>query len=80
MQVLSGWGVIAMDLRTTRWRRRLAILAVSALLPLAWPSVSNADVAFACKAVDVNTCTVTIVLSSNMNEQVTMTMTDKNPW
>jgi hypothetical protein len=41
---------------------------------------SGSDPTFQCVSVNVDTCTVTIPLSSNMNEQVVSTMPDSKPW
>ena len=43
-------------------------------------SASAGDPAFACVSVNADTCTVTIALTSNMNEQVSSSMPDTQPW
>jgi hypothetical protein len=66
------------------WSNRLGIV----LATLAFVSVglttstaaNAADPAFPCVVVNADTCTVTIPLTSNMNEQVGSTMPDTKPW
>ncbi|MGD0055994.1 MAG: hypothetical protein ABSC34_11240 [Acidimicrobiales bacterium] len=61
---------------------RLVAAAVMASSPL-WLFAGSADAApvnFTCVVVNVDTCTVTIALTSNMDEQVGSTMPDTQPW
>lgn len=50
------------------------------LLGAASAAPAGADEAFTCVSSDPNTCTATIPLTSNMNETVTSTMPDSQPW
>jgi hypothetical protein len=62
---------------------RLAVAAACLSLPtvgLAAVASAGGDPSFPCVSVDVNTCTVTIALTSNMNETVGSTMPDSQPW
>jgi hypothetical protein len=65
-------------------RNRLGIVVTSLSLVAtglaASASAGAADPSFACVVVNVDTCTVTIPLTSNMNEQVGSTMPDTKPW
>lgn len=63
---------------------RLAVVAASiSVMVFGFASGANASGAvsiFPCVPVNVDTCTVTIPLTSNMNEQVGSTMPDNKPW
>jgi hypothetical protein len=63
--------------------RHLGVAVASLCLPLFGAIAvagASGDPSFACVSVDVDTCTVTIPLTSNMNEQVGSTMPDSQPW
>jgi len=66
----------------SRWSKLGASFAAFALVATALAGVASAggDPTFPCVVVNVDTCTVTIPLTSNMNEQVGSTMPDKKPW
>src|SRR5579862_4863957 len=58
-------------------------LIAAGLVPLSAVGPATAApsaVQFACVPATINTCVVTIPLTSNMNEQVGSTMPDKHPW
>jgi hypothetical protein len=63
---------------------RLGVMATSISLVAvgltSGASASGADPTFQCVSVNTDTCTVTIPLTSNMNEQVGSTMPDSQPW
>lgn len=62
---------------------RLAIAALIApFFAIGFASSANAggDPSFPCVVVNVDNCTVTIPLTSNMNEEVGSTMPDNKPW
>jgi len=58
----------------------LASISVAAVGTVNSTEASAADPTLQCVVVNVDTCTVTIPLTSNMNEQVRSTMPDANPW
>ncbi len=63
-------------------RRAGLVATVMAMLTLAAAGVTSAspDPSFRCVSVNADTCTVTIPLSSSMDEQVGSTMPDSQPW
>lgn len=69
--------------QTVGMRRSMAAVAVGAagiMVPLIAPTAAQAAQNFTCKSKDVNTCVVTIPLTSNMNERVGSTMPDTHDW
>jgi hypothetical protein len=56
------------------------LVAPGAAGALAAPKGAPASTQFTCVVQNVNTCIVTIPLSSNMDEQVGSTMPDSHPW
>ena len=67
-----------------KWWNRLGILVTSlSLVAVGFAdgaAASGADPTYQCVPVNVDTCTITIPLTSNMNEQVGSTMPDSKPW
>ena len=65
-----------------RWYKLGASVAAVSLVATGFASVAGAggDPTFPCVVVNADTCTVTIPLTSNMNEQVGSTMPDNKPW
>ena len=65
-----------------RWCKLGASCAIFSLVLSGFAGVAGAggDPTFPCVVVNVDTCTVTIPLTSNMNEQVGSTMPDTKPW
>jgi hypothetical protein len=66
-----------------KWSIRVGIVVASLSAVangIAGTASSAADPSFSCVTVSVDTCTVTIPLTSNMNEQVSSTMPDSKPW
>lgn len=66
-----------------RGNRLRVLLALSALVVAGVTDIAAAgasDPTFPCVVVNVDTCTVTIPLTSNMNEQVGSSMPDSKPW
>src|SRR5580700_11284945 len=65
-----------------RWYKLGASVAALSLVATGFASVAGAsgDPTFPCVVVNADTCTVTIPLTSNMNEQVGSTMPDTKPW
>jgi hypothetical protein len=63
-------------------RRTGLVATVVATLTLGAAGVTSAasDPSFTCVSVNADTCTVTIPLTSNMDEQVGSTMPDSQPW
>ena len=57
-----------------------AVVLLAAPLPLVLSGTASADVSIPCVSTDINDCTVTIALTSNMNERFTSVMPDKHPW
>jgi len=64
----------------TRWSTAALVAAAGIAMPLLGPTAAHADATFSCVASDLNTCVVTIPLTSNMNERITSTMPDTHPW
>ncbi len=66
------------------WKHRLGTFVATLALLATGVSVGGAagatDPSFQCVVVNADTCTVTIPLTSNMNEQVGSTMPDTKPW
>lgn len=63
-----------------RIHRLLLALAVGSAMGALWAAPASAATSFTCVASDSNTCVVTIPLTTNMDEQVTSTMPDTQPW
>jgi hypothetical protein len=66
-----------------RWSIRLGIAATTlsmVAVGFAVPANAGGDPSFPCVVVNADTCTVTIQLTSDMNEQVGSTMPDTKPW
>jgi hypothetical protein len=57
-----------------------AVVVLAAPLPLVLSGTAGADVSIPCVRTDINDCTVTIALTSNMDERFTSVMPDKHPW
>ncbi len=62
--------------------RLVVAVATASLIAVGFANSANAggDPSFPCVVVNVDNCTVTIPLSSNMNEEVGSTMPDNQPW
>ncbi len=58
----------------------IGVAIATVLLGLVGVASATSDPSFTCVRVDADTCTVTIPLTSNMNEQVSSTMPDTQPW
>jgi hypothetical protein len=65
-----------------RWSKLGASFAAFSLIATGFAGVASArgDPTFPCVVVNADTCTVTIPLTSNMNEEVGSTMPDNKPW
>lgn len=64
-----------------RNRLGLSVVAITlAMVGIASGASAGGDPTFQCVSVNVDTCTVTIPLTSNMNEVVGSTMPDSKPW
>src|SRR5579863_5989509 len=65
-----------------RWRQlsALALTMTFFVTGLSGRAGAGGDPSFPCVVVNVDTCTVTIPLTSNMNEEVGSTMPDSQPW
>jgi hypothetical protein len=62
------------------WARGSAVLVAALVMTLGAVTSARAAATFACVASNLNTCTVKIPLTSNMDEQITATMPDSHPW
>jgi hypothetical protein len=69
-----------MDKHWARAAKPAIVAATLTLVPLAGMSAAHADTAVTCKPSNLNTCVVTIPLTSDMNEELSSTMPDNNPW
>jgi hypothetical protein len=58
----------------------MAVSLIGALGSVIAPSAAYADTTVTCVPVDVNNCTITIALTSDMNEELSSTMPDSHPW